>query len=83
MNSGEHSEISEPAAGQAAGPDDKDARTPQVIQGAGNVDRIRDILFGSQMRDYETRFSRLEETVARETTEIREWDPRPVGPRVQ
>src|SRR5258705_8502177 len=52
---------------------DAEARTPQVIQtGAGNVDKIRDILFGSQMRDYETRFSRLEETVVKETSEIRE-----------
>src|SRR6202000_2184865 len=28
-----------------------------------NVDKIRDILFGTQMRDYEKRFVRLEETV--------------------
>ncbi len=46
---------------------------PQVIRGgAGNVDKIRDILFGSQMRDYESRFARLEETLVKETTEIRE-----------
>src|SRR5258708_39712262 len=52
---------------------ENEPRTPQVMQGgAGNVDKIRDILFGSQMRDYETRFSRLEETVVKETAEIRE-----------
>ena len=28
---------------------------------AANVDKIRDIIFGSQMRDYEKRFSRLDE----------------------
>ncbi len=39
---------------------------------AGNVDKIRDILFGSQMKDYETRFSRLEETLTNQTTELRE-----------
>src|SRR5690349_5731061 len=56
---------------------DADARTPQVMQsGAGNVDKIRDILFGSQMRDYETRFARLEEAVAKETNEIRETNRR-------
>src|SRR5437868_2442425 len=33
----------------------------QVLRGgAGNVDKIRDILFGTQMRDYESRFNRLE-----------------------
>src|SRR5436190_16862381 len=52
---------------------DAEGRTPQVMQsGAGNVDKIRDILFGTQMRDYDTRFSRLEETVAKETAEIRD-----------
>jgi DNA repair exonuclease SbcCD ATPase subunit len=55
----------------------QEARTPQVIQGgAGNVDKIRDILFGTQMRDYETRFARLEEAVAKETAEIRETNRR-------
>src|SRR5437879_3236643 len=50
-----------------------EARTPQLMpSGAGNVDKIRDILFGNQMRDYETRFARLEETVAKETAEMRE-----------
>ena len=41
-------------------------------EGAGNVDKIRDILFGSNMRDYEARFKRLEENLVRESTEIRE-----------
>ena len=50
---------------------------PQVLRGgAGNVDKIRDILFGSQMRDYESRFARLEETLIRETLEIRESNKR-------
>ena len=30
-----------------------------------NVDKIRDILFGNQMRDYEKRFARLEERVTK------------------
>jgi gas vesicle protein len=50
---------------------------PQVLRGgAGNVDKIRDILFGSQMRDYESRFARLEEALVKETTEIRETNRR-------
>ena len=49
----------------------------QVLRGGGgNVDKIRDILFGTQMRDYESRFARLEETLARETVEIRETNRR-------
>jgi methyl-accepting chemotaxis protein len=51
----------------------QDAKTPQVVQAsAGNVDKIRDILFGSQMRDYESRFARLEETLLKETADLRE-----------
>ena len=38
---------------------------------SGNVDRIRDILFGSQMRDYDSRFQKLHERVSHETGEIR------------
>ena len=41
------------------------------IDEAGKVDRIRDILFGSQMRDYDGRFRRLDERLAREAAEAR------------
>jgi hypothetical protein len=44
--------------------------------GAGNVDKIRDILFGSQMKDYDTRFRRLEESLLNQTAEIRETSRR-------
>jgi uncharacterized phage infection (PIP) family protein YhgE len=37
-----------------------------------NVDKIRDILFGSQMRDYEKRFARLEENVTKALDTLRE-----------
>lgn len=36
------------------------------------VDKIRDILFGSQMREYEKRFARLEEQIAKALDSIRE-----------
>ncbi|MCP4104803.1 MAG: apolipoprotein A1/A4/E family protein [Desulfobacteraceae bacterium] len=36
--------------------------------GAGNIDKIRDIIFGNQMHDYEKRFARLEERMFKEMT---------------
>ncbi|MGQ0647095.1 MAG: hypothetical protein ACT4P7_05960 [Gemmatimonadaceae bacterium] len=38
----------------------------------GNVDKIRDILFGSQMRDYDRRFAATEERLQRESGNLRE-----------
>lgn len=40
--------------------------------GGENVDKIRDILFGTQMRDYDKRFARLEERLLKEATDLRE-----------
>jgi ABC-type transporter Mla subunit MlaD len=42
-----------------------------AIDESGNVDRIRNILFGSQMRDTEARFQRLEEHQARDAADLR------------
>ncbi|HTZ99515.1 MAG TPA: hypothetical protein VMB02_04225 [Candidatus Aquilonibacter sp.] len=42
-----------------------------VREGA-NVDKIRDILFGSQMRDYDKRFTRLEERLAKAAEALRD-----------
>lgn len=42
-----------------------------AIDESGKVDRIRDILFGSQMRDYDGRFQRLDERLTREATDAR------------
>ena len=39
---------------------------------AGSVDKIRDILFGNQMRDFERRFSQMEERLAKATKDLRE-----------
>lgn len=64
------------AAEQAPIPAEPDSRSQVLRGGAGNVDKIRDILFGSQMRDYEARFSRLEETLVKETLEIRDTNRR-------
>ena len=44
----------------SADPVEKNAANGGLREGA-NVDKIRDILFGSNMREYEKRFARLEE----------------------
>lgn len=43
-----------------------------VIAGSGNVEKIRDIIFGNQMRDYERQFKRLENRILKEVTTLRE-----------
>ncbi len=43
-----------------------------MVERPGNVDKIRDILFGSQMRDYDKKFARLEERLLQETADLRE-----------
>jgi uncharacterized protein YaaN involved in tellurite resistance len=43
----------------------------ELREGA-NVDKIRDILFGSQMRDYDKRFTRLEERLAKAADALRD-----------
>lgn len=37
-----------------------------------NVEKIRDLIFGTQMRTYEQRFSRFEERLLKETADLRE-----------
>ncbi|GGG74904.1 hypothetical protein [Edaphobacter dinghuensis] len=39
---------------------------------AASVDKIRDIIFGSQIKNYEARFVRLEEALVRETSELKD-----------
>jgi hypothetical protein len=51
--------------------DESDGRDNAADRG-GNVDKIRDILFGSQMRDYDKKFSRFEDRLLKETAELRE-----------
>jgi seryl-tRNA synthetase len=60
-----------PAAGKVAPLVDGKAQASEDL-GGGNIDKVRDILFGGQMRDYERRFSRLDERLAQETAELKE-----------
>jgi hypothetical protein len=55
---------------QPHGAEDFPARNGSTPE-SGNVDRIRNILFGSQMRDYEGRFQRLEERLASDAASLR------------
>jgi hypothetical protein len=40
--------------------------------GAGNLDKVRDILFGAQIRDADRRFAKLEERFVKETSDLKE-----------
>ncbi len=48
----------------------KRTAAPQAA-GAGNLEKIRDILFGAQVTDFEKRFQRLEERILKETADAR------------
>jgi hypothetical protein len=55
----------------SANNEDKVGGNGDIREGA-NVDKIRDILFGSQMRDYDKRFVRLEERLAKAADALRD-----------
>jgi hypothetical protein len=40
--------------------------------GTGNLEKVRDILFGNQMREVDRRFARLEERIIKETRDLRD-----------
>ncbi len=50
----------------------KPKETESELPGGGNIDNIREILFGTHMRQYEKRFQRLEDLLTRETTALRD-----------
>lgn len=54
--------VSAPPAAQVAGAEG----------GAGSLDKVREILFGSQARDYEKRFTRLEERLIKESADLKD-----------
>ncbi len=50
-------------------------QTPDAVPDAAslsNLEKVRDILFGAQLRDYDRRFARLEEKLLKETADARE-----------
>ncbi len=48
------------------------ASQENTTEPVASVDKIRDIIFGSQIKNYEARFVRLEENLVRETTELKD-----------
>jgi hypothetical protein len=57
----------------ASKPNSVDAAVAETAEASGaSVEKIREILFGSQIKNYEARFVRLEEALARETSEIKD-----------
>ena len=54
------------------GPAKPDGKGPIDDASAGNLDKVRDILFGGQARDYDRRFQRLEERLLKETAELKD-----------
>lgn len=64
-------QVTDPRDGHA-GPSDKQRADDAELASGGNIDKIRDILFGVQMRDYEKRFARLEERLIKEASELRD-----------
>lgn len=59
------------AEGQQPHPEDPASQSNGAVEQSGNVERIRNILFGNQMRDYDARFQKLEERLATEAKELR------------
>jgi len=56
-------EASQSATEEAAGPDQGES---------GNIDKIREIIFGGHMRDYDKRFTRLEARLIKEGADLRD-----------
>ncbi|MBA3767420.1 MAG: hypothetical protein H0W99_10600 [Acidobacteria bacterium] len=64
-------QVNDPSDGSAE-PSGKQRADDADLSGGGNIDKIRDILFGVQMRDYEKRFARLEERLIKEAGDLRD-----------
>lgn len=55
-----------------------DGKAPEEV-GAASLDKVRDILFGAQVRDADKRFGKLEERIATETAELKDDVRRRLG----
>lgn len=53
-------------------PDVADRSGGDETAGTANLEKVRDILFGSQMRDVDRRFLRLEERIVKETRDLKD-----------
>jgi DNA anti-recombination protein RmuC len=64
-------ELSPANPARVSGEDAGGAGVPDTAGGA-SLDKVRDILFGVQVRDFERRFARLEERLAKETSDLKD-----------
>ena len=55
-----------------AGPDSGPELSTADAVSSSDIDQLRDIIFGGQIREYERRFVRMEERIAKELTDVRE-----------
>lgn len=60
------------ASAAATGVDVVKSQGDAKPQGSESLDKVRDILFGSQAREYEKRFARLEERLLKEAADLRD-----------
>src|SRR5258705_102915 len=60
------------ASAAAAGVGEAKPQGGAKAQGGESLDKVRDILFGSQAREYEKRFIRLEERLLKEASDLRD-----------
>jgi len=51
---------------------DEAAVSADPMAGGASIDKVREILFGVQMRDYDKRFARLEERILKDTSELKD-----------
>ena len=66
-------EPARPHSVEPAKPHSVETAVAETAEASGaSVEKIREILFGSQIKNYETRFARLEDALARETAEIKD-----------
>jgi hypothetical protein len=72
MNAAEERNIIPIPMNDPAKSQDVSQATAPEAAGAGNLEKVRDILFGAQMRDYDRRFDRLEEQMLKDISESRE-----------
>jgi hypothetical protein len=64
--------LNENQAEATATPETRGAEPADDQSGGASLDKVRDILFGVQMREYDRRLSRLEERLVKETTDLKE-----------
>jgi DNA-binding ferritin-like protein len=74
MNTSTEKDRTNSSAFRAKNPAEEEASATQMPgdqMASGNLDKIRDILFGAQARDYERKFSTLEEQLLKESADVR------------